>query len=346
MLNLSVPRITVLGTGMAVPASVAGAPAGLTGRVDNATLLAHRYNPEDPRAADQAAFLARDLADRVGLLERHHAHAFGGGLLPEEPTSSDLAVMACGAALDSAGIAVDAVGALLMATSTPHRWTATAAASAAAALGFRGPFMDLRMGCAGGLAALAQGAMWAAASGKPVLVVGADTFSRAVPPRQVLAALALGDAAAAAVVAPGSGALAAALHGDASLGNLMTTQGTLPPTAEQLAGHAYTLSGDPEAMAQASVPLYRAVTGALAKGSPDRVLLHQTQRPLLAAVTQACGLTHVDAPSWLGRFANTGTANVLLGLHLQRVEWGGLNGTTLMAAVGGGVGASAVWLDL
>lgn len=345
VLAYDVVGVGVAGTGMAVPDATPGAPLGLSGRVDNATLLAVRYPPQTAHA-ERAAFMAQDLSERLGLQHRHHAQPFDHLPMAAAPTAADLAARAGRQALEAAGLSVTDVGLVILATSTPHRWTASACASAAAALGFAGPFMDVRMGCAGGLSAVGQGALLCQASGAPVLVMAADTFSKAVPRGQVLAALALGDAAAACVWVPRAGAgLRVRWHGVPALADLMTTPGSLPPTAQQVADQAYALAGDPDAMAAQSVPCYRAVLGALAAPDappPSLLLLHQTQKPLLATVTQACGLEAVEAPLWLDAYANTGTANALLGFHLNDGARRAGQGPVWMAAVGGGVGACAL----
>ena len=55
--------------------------------------------------------------------------------------------------------------------------------------------MDTRTGCSAGLFALATGALYLGAGAERVLVVGAETFSKIIPPEHKVAALALGDGA-------------------------------------------------------------------------------------------------------------------------------------------------------
>src|SRR5207302_3459732 len=108
---------------------------------------------------------------------------------------------------------------VLVATSTPHRMTASVAAALGAALGAHAGCADVRAGCAGGILALGQAALAVAAGAGPALVVGAETFSKIVPPQSRTAALALGDGAAALIVGRRGGArlLSAAFQTDGAL---------------------------------------------------------------------------------------------------------------------------------
>src|SRR5437588_151205 len=99
---------------------------------------------------------------------------------------------------------------------------------------------------------LGQAALAVAAGSGPALVVGAETFSKIVPPQSRTAALALGDGAAALIVGRRGGArlLSAVFQTDGALGKLITTDGALPPTEGEIARGGYLLSGAPDELLQ------------------------------------------------------------------------------------------------
>lgn len=112
------------------------------------------------------------IRSRSGIERRHFA--------AEGETTSQLAVNAARAALEDAGMAVDDIDAIVLATSTPDLTFPSAASMVQAALGMtRGFAFDVQAVCAGFVYALANAnALILSGQAERVLVIGAETFSR------------------------------------------------------------------------------------------------------------------------------------------------------------------------
>jgi 3-oxoacyl-[acyl-carrier-protein] synthase III len=352
--------IAILGGGTAFPAL----------QLSNEDVL--RGLPSPPRSEEQLAFLAAGAQQTLGLERRAWAHRVGHGLEhASEETTLDLALRAAQAALADAGLAAKDLSLILCATSTPHRMTSTVAAPLGAALGARAACMDTRTGCSGGLFALSTAALYLSAGSGPALVVGAETFSKIIPPQHRAAQLALGDGAAALVLArrdlersddrdSGGSATGAAranrpelsalfLETDGALGRLITTDGALPPTAAEIERGGYQLSGAPEELGAIVPGKYAAAIAAVLRrarldaSSVDLFIPHQTSRALIATVAAAAGLsrTYVNVE----RHANIGAAGWMAALVEARKEGLCPPGTRLLlASVGGGMSWAAAVL--
>lgn len=339
--------VAILGTGTAFP------DLELTNvqvlQLLRPSLWASRAHPPDD---DELQFVAASLEKTMGVQRRRWSH------LPNQPldhanelTVLDLATRAAQAALADANAPLEAVSLVLCATSTPHRMTSTVSAQVAHRLGLRCAALDTRTGCSGALFALATGALFARAGCGLVLVIGADTFSKVLPPHSKLAALSLGDGAGALVLGhrPGSRIDALYLETDGGLGKLITTEGPLPPTHEDLDRGGYLLSGAPDDLT-AVVPhkYHQALTAVLAKAGadPKRVALyapHQTSVPLVKAVASRIGVEPERTFINVAEHANIGAAGWLVALaeSKSRLRRGD---TVLTASVGGGMSWAAAVL--
>ena len=334
--------VAVLGGGTAFP--------GL--ELSNEDVL--RGLPNPPRSEEQLAFLAQGARQTLGFERRAWAHRVGAPLDPaSEETTLDLALRASRAALADAGVAAEDLSLVLCATSTPQRMTSTVAAPLGALLSARAACMDTRSGCSGGLFALTTGALYLAAGSGKVLVVGAETFSKIVPPQHRAAQLALGDGAAALVLGRREGAslLAAFLETDGALGRLITTDGALPPTAAEIARGGYQLSGIPEELGAVVPGKYAAaIVAALGRAGlqaaeVDLFVPHQTSRELIEKVAAGAGIPAARTFVNIGRHANIGAAGWMAALVEARAEGRCPPGTRLLlAAVGGGMSWAAAVL--
>ncbi|HMQ58850.1 MAG TPA: beta-ketoacyl-ACP synthase 3, partial [Rhizobiaceae bacterium] len=134
------------------------------------------YLPE--RVVENAEFEAKlDTSDewirtRSGIERRHFA--------AEGETTSQMAIRAAEAALRDAGMAADAIDAIIVATSTPDYTFPSVASMVQAGLGSRNGFAyDVQAVCAGFVYALANAnALIVSGQAARVLVIGAETFSR------------------------------------------------------------------------------------------------------------------------------------------------------------------------
>jgi 3-oxoacyl-[acyl-carrier-protein] synthase-3 len=331
-------------------AILGGATAFPARELDNAEVL--RGLPSAPRTEEQLQFLAAGAEQTLGLRKRAWAHPVGAPLQHgSEETTLDLASRAAREALRDAGVAASDLSLILCATSTPHRMTSTVAAPLGSALGASAACMDTRTGCSGALFALGTAALHLAAGTGPALIVGAETFSKIIPPQHRGAQLALGDGAAALVIGRREGAQLSSifLQTDGALGRLITTDGALPPTAEEIARGGYQLSGAPDELGQIVPEKYAAaIAGALRRaGNPaiDLFVPHQTSRELIARVAAAAQFPPEKTFVEVHRHANIGAAGWMAALVEARAEGRCPRGTRLLiAAVGGGMSWAAAVL--
>ncbi|MBI5495591.1 MAG: hypothetical protein HY904_11255 [Deltaproteobacteria bacterium] len=343
-----VENVGVLGTGTAFPsrqldnlAVLRGLPPAAWGR-----------RVPDPDG-EELRFLAEGVEQLQGMRERAWAHVPGTPLdHAHEQTTPDLMADAARAALADAGLAPADVVLLLCSTSTPHRMTSTVSAAVGAALGTAAACMDVRTGCAGGLFALATGALYVRATGGRVLLCGGETFSKIIPAHKV-AATSLGDGAAALVLGPvdGGALLSAWMQTDGTLGRIITTDGALPPTAPEMERGGYLLGGAPDELA-ALVPgkYVDAIRGALSHAGleTDDVTLHvphQGGRPALLEVARRTGIPLERTHITMERHANIGTAGWMAALADARARRRVRRGDrVLFSAVGGGMSWAAAVL--
>lgn len=180
------------------------------------------YLPARRRSNEEVAgLLGMDpawIARRTGILNRHAAE-------PHE-ASSDLAVAAVRAALSAAGIGVDDVSVLLLATSTPDELGPATACRVQAVLGIRHAVaLDITAACSGWLFAAKVAHDWlhGGRSGHAV-VVGTEAYSKFLNPTDRATAVLFGDGAAAAVLGPvpaGTGFAGFDLGSDGTLADLV-----------------------------------------------------------------------------------------------------------------------------
>ena len=158
--------ISVLGTGYALP----GPPIG------NEELFALAA-PHAP-ALSQRAVMA--VARRLGIQTRHISRGFSAR--SERPLAGrrnpELAARAVRQALDQAGLQPDDLGYIIGHTTTPALPLPPNVALVADALGYGGPFVELRQACTGFANALMIAfGLLAHPGAKPVAIVGSETGS-------------------------------------------------------------------------------------------------------------------------------------------------------------------------
>ena len=326
----------VLGAGTAFPSRVVGNLEVLRGLPPEAWGTRARVPDEE-----QTRFAAQALEQTLGVKERAWATT---------ESTLDLAKEAAARALQDAG--AGEIDLVLVASSTPHRWTSTLSAPLGAALKLACPCMDVRTGCAAGMFALATAALYHQAGARRVLLVGTETFSRVIPKQSKMAAVSLGDGAGALVLGrvPGARLLAASMDTDGDLAGLVYTSGALPPTHQELDRGGYVLSGDPEGL-RATVPeKYVSAIGAVLERAKltarhvDAYVPHQTSKDLIHEVCNRLGLPASRAFLNLHRHANIGAAGWVVALAEARAERLKPNDRVLLASVGGGMSwAAALW---
>ena len=343
--------VGILGAGTAFPERTLDNFEVLRGLPPEA--LGRRGRPDE----EELRFVADGLRQSLGLWKRHQSHLPGTPLdHAGEETTLDLSVRAARAALADAKLRASDVSLVLCCTSTPHRMTSTTSAGVGTALGARAACMDTRTGCSAGLFALSTAALFVhggATGGGVALVIGAETFSKVLPPQSRLAQLSLGDGAGALVVGrlPGARLLSAFLETDGALGRLITTDGALPPTEAELRRGGYLLSGAPDELLQVVPGKYQAALSAalararIAPGDLDLYVPHQTSAALIASVCAGAGIPLERAFLNVHEHANIGSAGWIAALAEARAAGRCPRGTLLgLAAVGGGMSWAAAVL--
>ncbi|QEU63931.1 ketoacyl-ACP synthase III [Streptomyces galilaeus] len=258
------------------------------------------------------------IRTRIGITTRHIA----------DPTTatSDMAVEAGLRAMKSAG--VDHVDALVLATTTPDHPVPATAPTVAHRLGLRHvPAFDLAAGCSGFVYATSvAAALIQAGTPRTVLVVGAETMSAIIDPADRSTAPIFGDGAGAAVLGAGRAGEPGTLgpvawgsdgeHADAIYvpeGGSRRFPG-LPPgdgagryvhmrgnvVLRQAVRHMSQVSRDAAAAAGWTVQ------------DIDRLIVHQANARISAAVADALGLPPEAVPSNIARVGNTSAASVPL----------------------------------
>jgi 3-oxoacyl-[acyl-carrier-protein] synthase-3 len=167
------------------------------------------------------------IRQRTGIKQRRIA--------AKDQLTSDLAAAAARAALDNAGVSVDEIDLIVLATATPDNTFPAAAVSVQKKLGMtHGAAFDIHAVCSGFVFALSQGdALIKAGYAKKILVVGAETFSRILDWTDRGTCVLFGDGAGAVVLSAetsadgknGRGILAARLRSDGRFKEMLYVDG-------------------------------------------------------------------------------------------------------------------------
>jgi 3-oxoacyl-[acyl-carrier-protein] synthase III len=319
-------RARIIGTGSYLPAEI----------VSNAA-LAERVDTSDEW-----------IVERTGIRQRHIAAA--------GEFTSDLGVAAARRALDSAGLAADAIDLIIVATATPDQTFPACATVIQHKLGMTdGVAFDIAAVCSGFLYALSVAdAMLTSGAYRTALVIGAETFSRLLDWEDRTTCVLFGDGAGASFGAEHNGAgtnadrgiLAHRLHADGRHNQLLYvdggpgstgTTGKLRMKGKDVFRHAVTNL--------ASVMSETLGAAGLAADDVAWVVPHQANLRILEATARKLGLPPERIVITVQSHANTSAASVPLALDTAvrdgRIQPGDL---LLLEAMGGGFtwGAAAV----
>lgn len=322
-------RAKILGTGSALP----GEP------VSNQTLV-------EQLAARGIESSDAWIVERTGIRQRYIA--------APELTTSALATEAARMALADAGLPVESVDLIIVATSTPDMIFPSTACLVQKALGCPGgAAFDVQAVCSGFVYAMANAqAMMAAGMAKTAIVIGAETFSRILDWNDRGTCVLFGDGAGAVVLQAhetdddGAGLLAARLHADGRHDGILCTPGQV---------HNGTITGHPFLMMEGQAVFKMAVTvldqvaretadaANIPLESIDWLIPHQANVRILAATGRKLGLPPEKVVVTVDHHANTSAASVPLALDTARrdgrIKPGHL---VMMQGVGGGFTWGAV----
>ncbi|RWJ39770.1 MAG: beta-ketoacyl-ACP synthase III [Mesorhizobium sp.] len=289
------------------------------------------------------------IESRTGIRSRHWA-------LPDD-TLSGLAEKAGNMALAAAGIDREAVGLMLLATSTPDHLLPPSAPLVAHRLGLgRAGAVDLAGACSGFIYAMTFADAYVRAHDRPALVVAANILSRRINPNERASAVLFADAAGAVVLVPssdpGRGVLGASLASDGSAYGLIQIPagGSSKPFAEDLdiletrmtitEGRAV-FAKAVEMMACCSAEALSAA--ALEPHAVDRFVPHQANARMLSAVAARLGIEDASTVTTIAEYGNSSAATIPLSLSLSHQARPLRRGEKLLlAAAGAGLAGGAV----
>jgi 3-oxoacyl-[acyl-carrier-protein] synthase-3 len=304
------------------------------------------YLPEERVTnADLAERLARDgietsdewIVSRSGIKARHYASA--------DTSTSDLAVFAARAALESAGRRADEIDLVIVATSTPDMVFPSTACIVQRKLGIENgsAAFDVQAVCSGFAYALstADNAI-RCGQARCALVIGAEAFSRILDFKDRTTCVLFGDGAGAVVLeaSDAPGVLACKLHADGRYVDILCVPGNV--NAGVVAGSAF-LYMDGQAVFKLAVRVLEQVANealeaaGVAASEVDWLIPHQANIRIMQATCKKLGMPLERMIVTVDEHGNTSAASIPMaldqGVREGRIKPGEL---VLLEGVGGG----------
>jgi 3-oxoacyl-[acyl-carrier-protein] synthase-3 len=279
------------------------------------------------------------IRDRTGISERHIA--------ADEEFTVDLAEQAARNAIDAAGIAVEDIDLIIVATTTPDRVFPSTACLLQQRLDIHGcAAFDIQAVCTGfvyGLGVANQ--FFKAGTSRCALVVGAETLSRIIDWKDRNTCVLFGDGAGAVVLQADdeAGILSTHLHADGRYENLLTVPyGVSTGSSQILEGSGgITMKGN-EVFKMAVNTLGRIVDETLQhnnlqKSDIDWLVPHQANIRIINATAKKLSMSLDRVVITVDKHGNTSAASVPLALDTA-VRDGRIrkNETLMLEAFGGG----------
>ncbi|WP_372661151.1 beta-ketoacyl-ACP synthase III [Hydrogenophaga sp.] len=319
-------RIT--GTGSCLP------PRRLT-NADMTALLAAR----DVETSDEW------IVARTGIRARH--------FVADGVFASDLALQACQAALEAAGVAASDIDLIIVATSTPDMVFPSTAAILQNKLGIAGcPVFDVQAVCSGFVYALTVAdSMIQTGAASKALVVGAEVFSRLLDFNDRTTCVLFGDGAGAVVVEASDqpGILATDIHADGKHVGILCVPGHV--SGGQILGDPL-LKMDGQAVFKLAVGVLEETARAvLAKAGKteadiDWLIPHQANIRIMQSTARKLKLSMDKVVVTVDEHGNTSAASIPLALdHAVRAGQVKKGDTLMLEGVGGGFTWGAVLVD-
>lgn len=279
------------------------------------------------------------IQERTGIRQRHIA--------ADDQVTSDLATMAAQRVLKDAGIPVDQVDLIVLATTTPDQTFPATATAVQAKIGMSGgAAFDVQAVCSGFLFALATAdSMLKTGLFKTALVLGAETFTRILDWSDRGTCVLFGDGAGGVVLTAESeadagdrGILTHHIRTDGTKSELLYVDGGVSSTGT--IGHVRMLGNQVFRHAVTNISsAIKAVyeeTG-LVSDDVDWFVPHQANQRILNGVAKKMKLDESKVISTVGMHGNTSAASIPLALNTAvsdgRIQPGHL---VLSEAMGGG----------
>lgn len=288
------------------------------------------------------------IRTRSGIERRHFA--------AEGETTSDLAVKAAQAALDSAGYLADDIDAIVLATSTPDLTFPSVATMVQQKLGMtRGFGFDVQAVCAGFVYALTNAnALIVSGQAQKVLVIGAETFSRIMDWTDRGTCVLFGDGAGALVLEADTGAgnnsdrgiLSADLNSDGRYKDMLFVDGGVSTTGTsgklRMQGNALFRQAVEKLTSTARAALAKAD---LSDADVDWIVPHQANIRIIQGTAKKMGLSMDNVIVTVQDHGNTSAASIPLALSVGAAEGRIKPGDLLVTeAIGGGLAWGSVVL--
>lgn len=296
------------------------------------------------------AELERDLEidpgwveQRTGIRERRY--------VAEGEATSHMCVEAARRAMKSARVSPDQVDLIVVGTFTPDYTCPATANLVQSELGIQAPAVDVQAACSGFMYALVTASQFVATgNSRMALVLGADSNSRIINPRDKKVAPLFGDGAGAVLIGPGDphqGLMCYQLGSDGSGGSLLDRPagGSLnPTTAEDLeAGRQYMKMDGRNVFKWAvraltdTIELVLNRTGMSAR-DVDLFIVHQANIRIINYAMEQLGIPSSKVLNNLHKYGNTSGASIPLAideaLRAGRIRRGD---TVLLSGFGAGL---------
>jgi len=285
---------------------------------------------------------------RTGIERRHFA--------ADGETTSDLGVAAARAALADAGLPVDALDAIIVATSTPDLTFPSVATMIQAKLGLtKGFAFDVQAVCAGFVFALANAnALILSDQARCVLVIGAETFSRILDFEDRSTCVLFGDGAGAVVLQAEEGTgttsdrgiLSTDLNSDGTYRDLLYVDGGVSTSGS--AGHLR-MQGNQvfrHAVEKLTETAHSALDKAgLGSGDVDWIVPHQANIRIIEGTARRMQVPMERVVVTVQDHGNTSAASIPLALSVGKARGQIKPGDLLVTeAIGGGLAWGSVVL--
>lgn len=285
---------------------------------------------------------------RTGIERRHFA--------ADGETTSDLGVAAARAALANAGLPVDALDAIIVATSTPDLTFPSVATMIQAKLGLtKGFAFDVQAVCAGFVFALANAnALILSDQARCVLVIGAETFSRILDFEDRSTCVLFGDGAGAVVLQAEEGTgttsdrgiLSTDLNSDGTYRDLLYVDGGVSTSGS--AGHLR-MQGNQvfrHAVEKLTETAHSALDKAgLGSGDVDWIVPHQANIRIIEGTARRMQVPMERVVVTVQDHGNTSAASIPLALSVGKARGQIKPGDLLVTeAIGGGLAWGSVVL--
>jgi 3-oxoacyl-[acyl-carrier-protein] synthase-3 len=278
------------------------------------------------------------IVDRSGIRQRHVA--------AEGEYTSDLAINAGQNAMDHAGITIDAIDMIIVATTTPDETLPSTAVKVQAALGMeRGAAFDIQAACSGFVYGLSIcDSFIKSGQANTILLIGAETLTRVIDWEDRTTCVLFGDGAGAVVVqgmenAGDRGIVATELRSDGRQHDILYADGG--PSTTGTAGAIRMMGKD--VFRQAVNNLSGVIVDVLAKtdyeqSDIDLLVPHQANKRIIDSVGKKMGMSGDQVLITIADHGNTSAASVPLAMD-QAVRDGRIKegDILLLEAMGAGL---------